>query len=79
MLLVGTGVWKMSRLLAQDRGRTATQHERDQMYCLITEVVVPGFDWEDHQYMKIDQLKEIFRNGEEGESRMEELSPFIKN
>lgn len=79
MLLVGTGVWKMSRLLVEDRGKATTQHERDCTYCLITEVVVPGFHWEDHQYMKIEQLKELFRSGEEGARRIEELSAFIKN
>ncbi|KAJ3721144.1 RmlC-like cupin domain-containing protein [Lentinula raphanica] len=41
LLLVGTGVWKMSRLLPED-----TEYG-----CLITEVVVPGFHWEDHQFL----------------------------
>jgi hypothetical protein len=38
MLLVGTGVWKMSRLLDAD---VATEGEN--AGCLITEVVVPGW------------------------------------
>ncbi|KAE9397677.1 hypothetical protein BT96DRAFT_775594, partial [Gymnopus androsaceus JB14] len=48
-LLVGTGVWKMSRLLPEDV----------EYGCLITEVVVPGFHWEDHNFLTIEGLKTL--------------------
>ncbi|KAF9465403.1 RmlC-like cupin domain-containing protein [Collybia nuda] len=77
MLLVGTGVWKMSRLLPEDHKKT-TQWEKDHVYCLITEVVVPGFDWEDHQYMNIDQLETMFDKEGDGGRWIKELSEFIR-
>ncbi|KAJ6488509.1 RmlC-like cupin domain-containing protein [Mycena vitilis] len=45
---VGTGVWKMSRLLPEDITQAKTEEEKRNLGCLITEVVVPGFHWEDH-------------------------------
>ncbi|TFK37042.1 hypothetical protein BDQ12DRAFT_685732 [Crucibulum laeve] len=51
MLIVGSEVWKMSRLLAEDVGLTSSAEEREWTNCLITEVVVPEFKWEDHKFM----------------------------
>lgn len=45
-LLVGTGVWKRSRILPEDRALAKTTADQDKVGCLITEVVVPGFHWE---------------------------------
>ena len=47
MLFVGTGVWKMSRLLPEDLALGTTPEKADKVGCLIHEVVVPGFHWED--------------------------------
>jgi predicted cupin superfamily sugar epimerase len=45
-LLVGTGVWKRSRILPEDRALVKTPQDKEKIGCLITEVVVPGFHWE---------------------------------
>ncbi|KAH7881368.1 RmlC-like cupin domain-containing protein [Lentinula edodes] len=69
-LLVGTGVWKMSRLLPEDMDHG----------CLITEVVVPGFHWEDHQFLTKGGLHELLENvkGEEKETIMKQLEKHVK-
>jgi uncharacterized protein len=79
MLFVGSGVWKMSRLLSEDRDRAKTQDEKDRTNCLITEVVVPGFHWQDHKYLTLNELKEIFGTTDGGEKHIEELTPFVKH
>ncbi|TFK55748.1 hypothetical protein OE88DRAFT_655330 [Heliocybe sulcata] len=76
-LLVGTGVWKMSRLLPEDRASAKTEEQKDHLGCLITEVVVPGFAWEDHQYLTLDGLRKLFDGAEGGEEKVKELSVFI--
>lgn len=68
----------MSRLLAEDIESATTQMQKDKTNCLITEVVVPGFDWEDHQYLTLEGLQEIFRGTEGAAERIKEFSPFIK-
>ncbi|KAH9006160.1 RmlC-like cupin domain-containing protein [Lactarius hatsudake] len=55
-LLVGTGVWKMSRLLDVD----LKGPDLERTGCLITEVVIPGFHWEDHKYLTRTELEEMF-------------------
>ncbi|KZT24463.1 hypothetical protein NEOLEDRAFT_1067085 [Neolentinus lepideus HHB14362 ss-1] len=73
-LLVGTGVWKMSRLLPEDRAAD----EKDLVGCLITEIVVPGFAWEDHQYLTLDGLRKLFESVDHGDEKIKELSVFIR-
>ena len=71
MLLVGTGVWKMSELPQEDlaAAEAAPDAEREQarnrVNCLITEVVVPGFDWDDHKYLTREGLEKLFEGDEE--------------
>jgi uncharacterized protein len=79
MLFVGTGVWKMSKLLSEDRDMSKTQDEKDRTNCLITEVVVPGFHWEDHKFLTLGELKDLFGATEGGEKYVEELTPFVKS
>ncbi len=38
LLLVGTGVWKMSRLLTEDVENAKTEEQKARLGCLITEV-----------------------------------------
>ncbi|SJL06381.1 uncharacterized protein ARMOST_09717 [Armillaria ostoyae] len=57
LLLVGSGVWKMSRLLPED----VEDEEKAKAGCLITEVVVPGFHWEDHKFLTMDSLMDLFK------------------
>ncbi|KAJ7363752.1 RmlC-like cupin domain-containing protein [Mycena albidolilacea] len=72
-LLVGTGVWKMSRLLEADLEDKLTG---DKAGCLITEVVVPGFHWQDHAFLTNEVLKRLFGDAEE-ESR--EFVGYVKD
>ncbi|KAF9068583.1 RmlC-like cupin domain-containing protein [Rhodocollybia butyracea] len=71
LLLVGTGVWKMSRLLPEDF----------EWGCLITEVVIPGFHWEDHKFLTMDGLATLCEGIEGGkrEELMRQLSIYVKN
>ncbi|KAI0263864.1 RmlC-like cupin domain-containing protein [Gloeopeniophorella convolvens] len=73
-LLVGTGVWKMSRLLPEDLD--ASKENLERTGCLITEVVVPGFHWEDHHYLTRKGLEELFVANPEG---AKEFLPHVKH
>lgn len=77
MLLVGTGIWKRSSLLEEDIKHAKTNQEKDMTNCLITEVVVPGFDWKDHNYMNLRALKQLFDGVEGGEEKVTEFLPFV--
>jgi uncharacterized protein len=68
----------MSRLLEEDIESATTQMQKDRTNCLITEVVVPGFDWEDHQYLTLEGLQGILQGTDSEAERIKEFSPFIK-
>jgi len=74
-LFVGSNVWKKSRLLPEDVEAAKNDPEKQKRTgCLITEVVFPGFHWDDHQFMKIQHLKELW-----GDSPgWEEYQEFVK-
>ncbi|RPD65372.1 hypothetical protein L226DRAFT_543331 [Lentinus tigrinus ALCF2SS1-7] len=74
-LLVPTGVWKMSRLLEEDLASTSTESSNDHWGCLITEVVFPGFAWEDHAFLTKEGLEELL--GADS-SQAKELSKYVK-
>jgi predicted cupin superfamily sugar epimerase len=65
-LLVGTGVWKRSHILPEDVALGKTEEEKDRIGCLISEVVVPGFHWEDHAFMDRRHLEDLSRGVEGG-------------
>lgn len=48
--------------------------KQDRTGCLITEVVFPGFVWQDHNYLSHAELKGLWG----GESGWEEWAPFLK-
>ncbi|KAJ6535305.1 RmlC-like cupin domain-containing protein [Mycena sp. CBHHK59/15] len=70
LLIVGTGVWKMSRLLEED-----VRMYGDRAGCLITEVVVPGFHWEDHAFLTMEEFREFIGESEE----LEGLTRYVKD
>jgi predicted cupin superfamily sugar epimerase len=76
-LLVGTGVWKMSRIPPEDLKAPTTQDEKDRTGCLITEVVTPGFHWEDHKFLTLEELKELFKDVEDGKEKMRDIISFV--
>jgi hypothetical protein len=75
LLVVGPGVWKMSELLDEDLSGAVTEEEKDRVNCLMTEIVVPGFDWKDHQFMTETGLKDLLYGEEQ---KIKELKRYIK-
>jgi len=60
-LLVGSNVWKKSRLLPEDVAAAKADTAKQQYTgCLITEVVFPGFYWEDHEFLTEAKLKALW-------------------
>ncbi|KAI0330689.1 hypothetical protein GY45DRAFT_1370615 [Cubamyces sp. BRFM 1775] len=59
-LLVPTGVWKMSRLLPEDLSTASQSGSQDHWGCLITEVVFPGFAWEDHAFLTQKAFEDLW-------------------
>ncbi|KIP11359.1 hypothetical protein PHLGIDRAFT_10802 [Phlebiopsis gigantea 11061_1 CR5-6] len=75
-LMVGSNVWKKSKLLDEDvRAAERDGALRERTGCLITEVVFPGFHWEDHEYLTKSALQALWGGG----SGWEEWLPFVKN
>ena len=76
-LIVPTGVWKMSRLLAEDRAAASSKEDGKERYgCLITEVVFPGFVWEDHAFLTPAGFYELFEDSDSPETK--ELINHVK-
>ena len=78
-LLVGTDVWKKSRILPEDIALGKSDEEKDRVGCLITEVVVPGFHWEDHRFMTKHDLDDLFGGVEGGEDSIARFAKHVKN
>lgn len=75
-LLVPSNVWKMSRLLPEDLAAAVPGSEQEERTgCLITEVVFPGFAWEDHMFLSLDGLKALW----EGKKGWEEWVDFVRS
>jgi len=74
---VGSGVWKMSQLPAQDLA-AAEASARERTGCLITEVVSPGFVWEDHEWMTMDILKDLFRDSPNAKEEIARFAPYVR-
>jgi len=77
-LLVGTGIWKKSRILPKDMALGGSDQDKDRVGCLITEVVVPGFHWEDHVFMKKQNLEDLFKGVEGGKKCIVEFEKYVK-
>ena len=73
-LLVGTSVWKMSRILPED----LKSADKERVGCLISEVVFPGFHWEDHQFLTTDALVALFKGAPDGDKKVLELAPYVR-
>ncbi|KAJ7136104.1 RmlC-like cupin domain-containing protein [Mycena epipterygia] len=77
-LFVGTGVWKMSRILPEDLQTAKTEEEKRNLGCLITEVVVPGFHWDDHKFLTKGELLQLFDGIPNKESLISDLIFHLK-
>jgi len=73
-LFVAGGVWKKSGIPRED---LASGGDREKIGCLITEVVTPGFVWEDHEWMTFEHLREIFKNAPDGKEQIAKYTEFI--
>jgi len=71
-------VWKLFQLLPQDRDAAQTPEQKDHTGCLITEVVIPGFDPKDHAFLTTEGLEELFKGVEGGDEKVKELRPYIR-
>ncbi|KAE8259798.1 hypothetical protein A4X13_0g770 [Tilletia indica] len=59
------GWWKMSEILEEDIPKDSEGDEAlERVGCLISEVVIPAFDWADHQYMRESDLRRLFGDDE---------------
>jgi len=77
-LLVGKGIWKKSRILSEDMALGKSDQDKERIGCLITEVVVPGFHWEDHAFMKKEDLEDLFKGVQGGEKFIAEFEKYVK-
>ncbi|KAG8925279.1 hypothetical protein FRC02_009795 [Tulasnella sp. 418] len=78
-LFVAGGVWKMSTIPDEDLNLVKESKAKgEKVGCLISEVVTPGFVWQDHEWMTMDTLKELFKDAENGEEMIEKLSKFVR-
>ncbi|GAA5977580.1 hypothetical protein JCM5350_002280 [Sporobolomyces pararoseus] len=62
-LIVEGGWWKASELPQED----LVAGEEEKTGCLISEVVVPGFDWHDHAFLTEKGLLDLFAGDKEDE------------
>ncbi|KAG7093113.1 hypothetical protein E1B28_009398 [Marasmius oreades] len=62
LIVVDPGVWKFARLLPEDLKDEARAKEG----CLMTMLLVPGFDFEDHEFLTAEGLESLFGGGAQG-------------
>lgn len=74
-LFVGTNVWKRSEIPEEDR---KNGKDKEQVGCLITEVVAPGFVWEDHSFLTREGLVGLFEGVEGGEEHVKEFEGYLR-
>lgn len=69
-LMVGDDEWKVSEIPSQDR-EWASQHDARPAFVggLISEVVTPGFDWQDHEYITMAKLEALFEGDKQSIAR----------
>ncbi|KAG8987157.1 hypothetical protein FRB94_002583 [Tulasnella sp. JGI-2019a] len=77
-LFVGGDIWKMSRIPAEDLATAKSREDREKVGCLITEVVAPGFHWEDHDWMTMKVLRELFQGSPNAEEETMKYAGYIR-
>ncbi|GAA5863157.1 hypothetical protein JCM1840_002489 [Sporobolomyces johnsonii] len=75
-LLVEGGWWKASEI--PDEDLAGVENEKDaRIGCLISEVVVPGFHWQDHAFLTEQGLVDLF-HGDASSEGVKQLLPYVK-
>uniref|UniRef100_A0A0K3CEM1 BY PROTMAP: gi/472582553/gb/EMS20231.1/ DUF985 and Cupin, RmlC-type domain protein [Rhodosporidium toruloides NP11] gi/647399127/emb/CDR43612.1/ RHTO0S08e03488g1_1 [Rhodosporidium toruloides] n=1 Tax=Rhodotorula toruloides TaxID=5286 RepID=A0A0K3CEM1_RHOTO len=74
-LFVEGGWWKASELPEEDL--KAGEGDKEHTGCLISEVVVPGFDFEDHKFLSKQELLSLFNGNEQAEG-VKKLLPYVR-
>ncbi|BGP23952.1 hypothetical protein JCM10295v2_002853 [Rhodotorula toruloides] len=74
-LFVEGGWWKASEIPEEDL--EASEEDKEHTGCLISEVVVPGFDFEDHKFFTKQELSALFGGNEEAEG-LQKLLPYVR-
>ncbi|KAG8860128.1 hypothetical protein FRB96_004151 [Tulasnella sp. 330] len=77
-LFVSGNIWKLSRIPAGDLATAKTDDERDRIGCFVTEVIAPGFHWEDHEWMTMKELRQLFRNSPNAEEEITKYAGYIR-
>ncbi|KAK0529462.1 hypothetical protein OC834_003681 [Tilletia horrida] len=75
------GWWKMSQVPERDvrHAAEAEEGQRERVGCLISEVVIPGFDWKDHRYMQTSDLRRLFPGqDDEDKAALTRFSPHVE-
>ncbi|KAF9258500.1 hypothetical protein L218DRAFT_964417 [Marasmius fiardii PR-910] len=73
LIVADAGVWKFARLLPDD----LKDENRAREGCLMTMLLVPGFDFEDHEFMRMEDLVSVFEGVEGGEEHIRAFSDHV--
>ncbi|BGO90832.1 hypothetical protein NBRC10512_005843 [Rhodotorula toruloides] len=74
-LFVEGGWWKASEIPEEDL--KVGEEDKEHTGCLISEVVVPGFDFGDHKFLSKQELLSLF-NGDEQADGVQKLLPYVR-
>ncbi|GAA5994336.1 Cff1p [Rhodotorula paludigena] len=72
-LVVEGGWWKASEVPEED----LKEGKEDETGCLISEVVVPGFSFDDHKFLTKKGLVELY-GGDESAAEVQQLLPYVQ-
>ena len=78
-LLVEGGWWKVSEVPEDDRAAVRDgKADPERVGALISEVVTPGFHWNDHTYLNQAKLRELFAGSPRSEELYEKYKQYVK-
>ncbi|SNX81867.1 uncharacterized protein MEPE_00572 [Melanopsichium pennsylvanicum] len=78
-LLVEGGWWKASELPEEDRAAVKIgKADGARVGALISEVVTPGFHWNDHTYLNQSKLRELFTGSPRSKELYEKYKKYVK-
>ncbi|KAJ1602441.1 hypothetical protein NDA14_005438 [Ustilago hordei] len=78
-LLVEGGWWKASEVPEEDREAAENASaDGSRVGALISEVVTPGFHWNDHTYLNQGKLRELFAGCPRAEELYEKYKKYVK-